>query len=187
MTALVETFANANYFFTTDQAERLIRLVTSETNRLQLAKSSYSHITDPANFSQLYDIFSSQSSINDLDAYVKNYNVNTGYDNGDVYNNPYRIPMADADYNNLYNNISTTWGLGAKYSLLTDVFANAANYFTVAQTEKLIRLVSSETNRLQLAKSAYSHVTDPANFPELYDMFGSQASVNELKAYVASH
>jgi hypothetical protein len=94
--------------------------------------------------------------------------------------------MADADYNSLYNSIRNTWGFGAKFSALTDVFANTNNYFTVAQAENLIRLVSSETNRLQLAKQSYSHITDPANFSDLYDMFGSQSSVNELKAYVNS-
>ena len=185
MSALTDIFANASYYFTTDQAERLIRLVSSESNRLQLAKSSYSHITDPANFSQLYDVLSTQASRDELDAYVRNSNVNTGYDNGDVYNNPYRIPMGDADYNTLYNRIRNTWGLGAKMSALTDVFANANNFFTVAQAENLIRLVSAESNRLQLAKSSYSHITDPANFSDLYDMFSSQASVDELKAYVS--
>lgn len=178
-TALTDIFANATYYFTTDQAERLIRLVSSETNRLQLAKSSYSHITDPANFSQLYDVFSTQSSRNELDVYVRNYNGNTGTD-------VYRIPMADVDFNALYNRISNTYGFGAKMSALTDVFANASNFFTVAQAEKLIRLVSSETNRLQLAKQSYSHITNPANFSDLYDMFGSQASVNELKLYIES-
>jgi hypothetical protein len=180
MTSLVDIFANASYYFTTDQAERLIRLVSSETNRLQLAKSSYSHITDPANFKQLYDVLGMQSSRNELDAYVKNYDGNTDT------NTPYRAPMADADYNSLYNSIRNTWGFGAKFSALTDVFANTNNYFTVAQAENLIRLVSSETNRLQLAKQSYSHITDPANFSDLYDMFGSQSSVNELKAYVNS-
>ena len=54
----------------TAQAKQLINYVSDEANRLQLAKSSYRNITDPANFNQLYDLFSNQSSKDELTAYV---------------------------------------------------------------------------------------------------------------------
>jgi len=183
MAALTEIFANTNYHFTTDQAERLIRLVSSETNRLQLAKSAYARIVDPVNFNQLYDVLASQQSRDELDNYVRNSGTSTINENVSSY--PARVSMSQADFDVLYNRISNTWGFGAKMSSLTDVFNNESNFFTVAQAEKLIRLVSSESNRLQLAKLAYANITDPGNFPDLYDVFSSQSSLNELKVFVS--
>lgn len=73
MSSLTTTFNNTSYYFTTAQARQLIQLVSYESNRLQLAKLSYRTITDRNNFSQLYDILSSQASRNELDSYVKAY------------------------------------------------------------------------------------------------------------------
>ena len=70
---------------------------------------------------------------------------------------------------------------------LTDIFNNEGYYFTVAQAKQLIGLVSSESNRLQLAKSAYNNITDPDNFSLMYDLLSSQSSKNELSTYVNSY
>lgn len=181
MSELTKIFANPDYYFSTEQAERLIRLVSDESNRLQLAKAAYSHITDTDNFSQLYDVLDSQSSRNELDSYVKNYGGNTGYDNNGY---PYHVAMADYQFRNLYSDISNRFGLGAKMTALTNEFAKPDNYFTVVQAEQLIRLVSAEENRLQLAKQAYSRITDQQNIADIYDMFTTQASIDEFKAYI---
>src|SRR5688572_25414686 len=180
MSDLNEIFANTSYYFSTTQAEELIRLVSGESNRLLLAKASYNNITDPANFTMLFDVLNSQSSRDELAAYV---NISTGVGTGTTY----KTPMTTANYNGLYNRIQNTWGLGAKMSVLVDVFASTTDYFTTAQAEELIRLVSSETNRLQLAKSSYDNITDPANFSNLYDVLSSQASRDELAAYVNTY
>jgi len=95
--------------------------------------------------------------------------------------------MTDANFNAIYNNVSSTWGLGAKMSALTEVFNNESNYFTVAQAKKLIQLVSSESNRLQLAKASYGNITDPQSFSSMYDLLSSQVSRDELAAYVSSY
>ncbi len=188
MSALEDIFANQSYYFTTDQAERLIRLVSAESNRLQLAKLAYSHITDPRNFSQLYDMFSYQSSRTELEAYVRDndrdYNPGGGRFPG---GNRYRVPMSDVDYDYTYSRISNSFGIGVKYQALVDLFARTDNYFTVMQTEKLIRLVSDESNRLYLGKQSYSHLTDPVNVAEMYDMFSSQSSRTEFEAYVRNY
>jgi hypothetical protein len=131
-------------------------------------------------------IFSSQSYRYELENYVKSNT--TTY--GTVDNNNYsttRVAMTDASFNTLYDNISNTYGWGAKMTAISDAFNVSTNYFTVEQTEKLIRLVSSEDNRLQLAKQAYTHLTDPQNIADLYDIFSSQSYIDELKSYIASH
>ena len=182
MSALSNAFANANYFFTTAQARQLIQLVSAETNRLELAKAVYDNIVDQANFSQLYDMFS-YSSRNELEVYVRDHQGSPVY-TPPVYT---RTPMSNSGFTSLYNEVRNTYGIGAKMSGLTEIFANKTYYFTVAQAKQLIQLVSSESNRLELAKSAYGNITDPGNFNLMYDVLTSQSSKNELSAYVSTY
>jgi len=56
MTMVSDAFANTNYYFTTAQAKQLIQLVNSQNNRFTVAKASYRSITDPTNFTLLYDV-----------------------------------------------------------------------------------------------------------------------------------
>ena len=164
------------------QAEQLINLVSSESNRLELAKSSYDNIVDQSNFSQLYDVLSSTSSRNELDLYVKNYQATPG-----TTTSYPRTAMSNSSFDAIYNNVRNTFGLGAKMSELTKVFDNQSYYFTVMQAKQLIGLVSSESNRLQLAKSSYDNITDPENFTMIYDLLSSQSSKNELSTYVNTY
>src|SRR5688572_444701 len=182
MSALENIFLNENYYFTVAQARQLIQLVSSESNRLELAKSAYNNIVDQAYFNQLYDVLSSTASRNELDAYVRNFQ--TSGQTSAVYA---RTPMSTTSFNDLYNDVRNTWGFGAKMSELTKIFENESYYFTVAQAKQLIQLVSAESNRLQLAKSAYGNITDPENFNLIYDVLTSQSSKNELSDYVNSY
>ena len=182
MSALMNAFAGDSYYFTTAQTKQLIQLVSSESNRLELAKASYDNIVDQANFSQLYDIFST-SSRNELEVYVKD---NQG---GPIYTPPIytKTPMSNSSFTSLYNEVRNTYGFGAKMSRLTEIFATETYYFTVTQAKQLVQLVSSESNRLELAKSAYGNITDPENFNLMYDVLTSQSSKNELSSYVNTY
>jgi Ca2+-binding EF-hand superfamily protein len=182
MSALSNAFANENYYFTSAQTKQLIQLVSAENNRLELAKGSYDNIIDQANFSQLYDLFS-YSSRNELEAYVRDHQGSPVY-TPPVYT---RTPMSNSSYTSLYNEVRNTYGLGAKMSRLTEIFANETYYFTVAQAKQLIQLVSDERNRLELAKSAYGNITDTENFNLMYDVLTSQSSKNELSIYVNTY
>ncbi|MGB3155017.1 MAG: DUF4476 domain-containing protein [Chitinophagaceae bacterium] len=178
MSSLTNTFNNTNYYFTTYQASRLIQLVSAENNRLQLAKLSYRSIVDPVNFSQIYSLLSTQASKNELEAYVRNYG---GGGAG------YKVAMSDAEFNTIYQNTQIQFLPGAKMASITNTFNNTSYYFTVAQAKKLIELVSLESNRLQLAKLSYRMITDRGNFSQLYDLFSTQASKDELAAYVNAY
>ncbi|HET9745718.1 MAG TPA: DUF4476 domain-containing protein, partial [Chitinophagaceae bacterium] len=184
MSALSDVFDNETYYFTTAQAKQLIQLVSSDNNRLQLAKASYDNIVDQANFSQLYDILST-SARDDLELFVSN-NEGITIPNTPSYTTT-RTPMSSSTYNSLYNRVRNTWGFGAKMSELTEIFDNESYYFTVAQAKQLIQLVSSESNRLQLAKAAYGNITDPENFNSMYDLLTSQARKNDLSSYVNTY
>ena len=182
MSALSNVFATENYYFTTAQARQLIQLVSDENNRLELAKASYDNIVDQANFSQLYDLFS-YNSRSDLEIYIRDHQTEPVY-TPPVYT---RTPMSNSSYTSLYNEVRNTYGFGAKMSRLTEIFANETYYFTVAQAKQLVQLVSDESNRLELAKSAYGNITDPANFNLMYDVLTSQSSKNELSTYVNTY
>lgn len=187
MSSLSQIFANNNYWFSSDQASKLIRLVSSESNRVELAKAAYDNVTDPANFSLVYETIASQSGKNELDAYVKSrdrgYNNNNNNNTGSVY----RTPMTDTEFNSLYRGVQNTWGFGAKMNSLTNIFANGSYWFTTAQAKRLIQLVSSESNRLQLAKAAYDNITDPQNYSQVNEVLESQQSRDELSAYINSY
>ena len=176
--SITNAFNNSNNYFTTSQARQLILLINSESSRLDLAKLSYRSIVDKNIFNQLYDIFNSQSSKDELTTYVNNYGSNNG-------NN--KVAMNDADFNSLYQSIQMQFIPGEKMNSLTIAFNNKSYYFTSAQVKKLILLITFESNRLQLAKLSYRTIVDRNNFNQLQDLFNSQASRDELDAYVKAY
>lgn len=172
-------FNNYSNYFTTYQVRNLLLLINAENDRLSLAKSSYDNVTDRNNFSQLYDLFNTTNSKNELASFV------AGIQNGGGV--IVKIPMTEAEFNSIYRNVQFTFGIGAKMSALTGIFNKETNYFTVAQAKQLLQMVSAEENRLELAKSSYNNITDPANFAQVYDIFSTQVSKDELAAYVSSN
>jgi hypothetical protein len=175
---LNDAFNTSSNYFTTYQVKQLLSLLSRENDRLPLAKNAYDNIIDLANYSQLYDLFTSTASRNDLTSFVSNMQSGTS--------TTVKIAMAESTFKDLYSKVQLTFGLGAKYTKLTEIFNTETNYFTVEQTKQLIQLVSSESNRLELAKSSYNNITDPGNFSQLYDLF-SEGRKNELAAYVSSN
>ncbi len=173
--SISNAFNNTSYYFTTAQARKLILLITGEANRLQLAKLSYRSITDRNSFYQLNDVFSSQSSKDELANYVNNY-TSTGIG--------YNQPITDANFNSLYQTIQQQWPLSTQVNSISNAFNNTSYYFTTAQARKLILLITGEANRLQLAKLSYRSITDRNYFYQLNDVFSSQSSKDELAAYI---
>jgi hypothetical protein len=177
MNSLTVAFNNANNYFTTYQAGQLIQLVTPESYRLQLAKSSYRSITDRNNFTQTYNLIYSQSGRDELAAYVNNYNTGASSN----------IAMSDANFTNLIQGIQRQFFPGEKMSSITDAFNNISNFFSSLQAKQLVQLVSAESNRLQLAKLSYRTITDRSNFNQMNDLLNTQASRSELDAYVKAY
>lgn len=184
LNAINQAFANTSNYFSTTQIRKLVQLISAEVNRLELLKAGYRTVTDPANYSQLYDLLSSQSARNELANYVNSYTGSGTTNPGTVY----RTAMATATYDALYRDIANTWGLGAKMNALTNTFANTSYYFSSAQATKLIELVSSESNRLQLAKSALRQVVDPdVYYSTVSPILSSASSRSELEVYIRNN
>lgn len=175
---IYNAFTNTSNYFSVSQAMQLIRLAPDESNRLYLAKVSYRSIVDKSNFSQITNLLTSQSSRNELIAFVNNNGVDSP-----VYT---RVAMKEADYNTLYRNVQNRFGIGAKMSALSDIFDNENYYFTTAQARGLIQLVSDDDNRLQLAKLSYDNIVDQSNFAQLYDILSSSGR-NDMELFVRNY
>ena len=175
------TFNNSANYFTTSQVRQLLTLIDSEGEKLALAKQSYLRVTDPANFSTLYDLFYNASSRNELNNYVVQ-NGGTGN-----YNNNSRTPMVDYQFSQLVQTVNSQYSQSAKYNTISGAFNNSINYFTTYQVRQLLSLISTESEKLALAKQSYLRVSDPANFSTLYDLFYNQSSRNDLNNYVVQN
>jgi len=171
-----DIFTNTSNYFSTTQIRQLLSLITSESNRLNLAKLSYRSVTDPVNFNQLSDLFSSTAHRNEFNNYVS---INSGQ----VINNTAKTQMTTYEFNQLLQNVQDKWSQSLKATTIRDAFLNTSYYFSTAQIRQLLTLITSESDRLDLAKLSYRSVTDPANFAQLSDLFYSSTYRNEFNNY----
>jgi hypothetical protein len=63
----------AGRYFTTLQVRQVLQLFASESDKMELAKLAYRTVVDNRNFYQLYDVFSFQSSKEELDRFVREF------------------------------------------------------------------------------------------------------------------
>lgn len=175
-------FNTSTNYFNVSQAVDIISLVSGENNRLQLAKLSLDNIVDPENFTQLYNLLTTQSAKENLDYYIRN----NGYA-GSGYNYSVHTAMTDTEFSTLYNNVRKKWLPFTKYNAAVDAFSSSDNYFTTQQARQIIALLSDESNRLNLAKLAFDNIVDQQNFRQLYDLLDSQTSKDELDNYIKTN
>ena len=186
-TAVKSAFTNKSNYFTTDQAGELLMLITSESKKLELAKLSYPRITDPENFSDTRDLFSSEVNKENLDKFILtknpggNLSTNTSTSNT---NTTGYTPMATYEYNQLMATVRNQYQQAGKYAVIRDAFSATNNYFTTSQVRQLLTVITDESERLALAKMSYARVTDPANFSTLNNLFSTTANRNELSNFV---
>jgi hypothetical protein len=163
---------------------QLLLLVNAENRRLELAKLSYPKLTDPANFSYVYEVFKSEANRDALDDYV----VSEGGNISNVQNNAaYGAAMSTANFNELLQRIYNQTYQENKIAEIKDALNSTYNYFSTAQLKQLLAFVNSEAERLTLAKLAYNRTADRANFNELVDMFYTQSNRDELNGFIISN
>ena len=168
-------------YFTTAQLKQLLPLITTESDRLTLAKQSYARVSDVNNFSSLSTLFTTQANKDEFNNFIR-YGESTA--SGQFTN---RTPMSDGDFSKLHLKARLHFRQSSTVSDIKAALTNTNNYFTVEQVRSLLSLVSAESDRLTLAKLAYFRVVDPASFTQLYDLFTSQASINDLNNHIKSN
>ena len=177
-----EAFNNPTNYFTTSQIRQLLLLMTSESDRLDLAKLSYRSIVDTSNFTLLYDLFKLQANRNDLDSFLRTKGWNISKDQTII-----KTPMTDEDFAQLVANVRGNLIQFLKVNYLRDVFNSTTNYFSTNQMRQLLLLINAENNRLELAKLSYRTITDPLNFLQLNNLLDSQGSRDDLISYVKNY
>jgi len=176
----------SNNYFSTAQLRQLLSVIANEGERLALTKLAYARASDPYNFNQLGELFSSQASRDELNNYIITnggaVNSNTGYNNSTSYSN--RTAMSDASFNQLYQKASNHFFQSSVVTDVKNAFSTSTEYFSTEQVKQLLLLVKSETDRLALAKLAYAKASDPGNFSQLSSVFTTQANKDALIAYI---
>ena len=71
VSAVRDAFNGTGVYYSTYQITQLLQLISSESKRLELAELSYRVVADPANFTQVYNLFSNQTYRNQLEKYVR--------------------------------------------------------------------------------------------------------------------
>jgi hypothetical protein len=180
ITSAQTAFSNNNNYFTARQARQIIQTVIGEENRLALAKIAYSRIIDPGNFIQVYDLMSTQAGKDELASFIRQ----SGADMVFSYSESFRTSMSEASFEALLQKFKLNMNPDLRLNAVTEVLTNETNYFTVAQVRRMTELVDFESSRLRLLKDAYTHVTDPALFPQLYNLLTTDATRAELIDFV---
>ena len=165
-----------NTYFSTAQIKALLGLITSESDRLELAKLAYSDITDPPNYYQLADLFNSTAHREEFNVYAQSKAGQSPIST---------VQMSDSQFNQLLQEVKTNWSQSLKAETMRSAFDNTSNNFSTSQIRQLLSQISSESNRLDLVKLAQRGVTDPANFASLVDLFNSTAYRTEFNSFVA--
>lgn len=179
LSVATKAFNTATNYFSVAQAAQIISLLTGDNNRLQLAKLVIDNLTDMENVDRLFDLLSTQSSKEQLDQFIRD----NGYADSN-YNVSVVTAMTDAQFTSLYESIRKKWLPYSKYSAAVEAFSSNTNVFTTAQVRQIIALLSSESNKLELAKLAFDNVADKQNFRSIYDLFTTQDSKDELDSYL---
>ena len=174
-----DAFINTNNRFTSAQVRQLLVMVSSESDKLDLAKMAYPAVTDTANFAALSNVFSSTTRRNEFAEFVRLQSEASPATNA-------RVLISDSNFNMLVANVKSKWSQSLKGDALREAFTNSNHYFTTTQIRQLMGLVTSESDRMDLIQMAYPVVTDANNFASLYDVFTSTAKRAEFNDFIVS-
>jgi hypothetical protein len=181
ITAAQTAFTNNNNYFTAQQARQLIQSVAGEENRLTLVKLAYNRIVDPGNFIQVSNLILTPAGKDEMATFLRTQTTSSVITS---YSDNFREPMSENNLNAHLESLERNWHAATRVNAVTTIIDNETNYFTTAQVRRLIEKVDFESNRLQLLKRVYTHVTDPQNFSLLYTLLATDAAKLELIDYV---
>lgn len=180
LSSIIDVFDKPGTFFTVTQVKQLIEMISDEGSRLHLAKAAYGKVTDPQNFSQLYDLFDSQERLNSLTNYI-----GASAHSIQMTHNDTKMGMSEGAFSQAYQDVKDHYRNKSRINSAASFFTNDANFYSSYQAREMILLINGEKNRLKAAKAAYRGVIDPANFmAQMQDLFEHASSRNELQQYV---
>ena len=170
---------NSTNYFTTAQLKRLLTMVSNETDRLSLARTSWTRAYETSTFNQIVDLFYDANNREALNQFI----LSNG---GTANNSTYSTAMSDVAFNTIYNKAKNHFRPWNTTEDVNASFNNTANNFSTAQVRQLLMLVGVETDRLAAAKIALARTVDKVNFAQLADLFNSETNRNEFNRFVNS-
>ncbi len=184
---LTSAFNNTSYNFTTTQVRELLSLISNESRRLELAKLSYSRVTDPSNFNYVSSVFNSQVNRDALEDYVVSREA-SAYSNSNIYNNNGygRTAMSESDFDAIYRKAGGHFTQKNRITEVRNALNTSTNYFSSYQIRQLVSLIAAQSERLSLLKLGYSRVTDPLEYYQLTDLLSTQSYKDDLSNYIRS-
>lgn len=186
--SLIKTaFATRANSFTSSQVKQLIALVSSEQSRFDLAKLSYNKVTDKDQFITVYDVLQSEAKRDALDDYVVSQGGIAIESDETPQSSPSRSQMSSYNFDQAVQRLQTLSYQGDRVAEIRNLFSNTANYFSTTQLKTLLTMVSNETDRLALARSAWPRAYDASTFNQLVDLFYDQSNRDALNSFIVSN
>ncbi|MGC8865899.1 MAG: DUF4476 domain-containing protein [Bacteroidales bacterium] len=174
------------------QVKQIMLLFSFEGTRLELAKYAYGHTYDPGNYYMLNDAFTFESSIEELNNYIRQQGpagqqirpLPPVYGGGPAYTGPVGCPypISAQQFDQVLNSIQSKSFDDSKLTIAKQVISS--NCLWTTQVKQIMLLFSFESTRLELAKFAYGHTYDIGNYYMLNDAFSFESSIEELNNYI---
>jgi hypothetical protein len=102
---------------------------------------------------------------------------------GKGYNDySYSRAISDVEFSRVLDCIQKEWFETNKMKSASQIIST--NYFTTGQVKQMLQLFSFESNKLELAKQAYSKTVDKQNYQCVSDMLWFSSSKAELARYI---
>lgn len=162
----------AHQYLSTNQAGQLLKKMTHDDQRLSLAKSLTSAITDPQNLYTLKDSFIFIQNKEDFVTFISNYQSHRP-----------RIKMSPTAFDQLKIAVKREGFDDEKSKVIGVALKNAL--ISTAQAEELLRMYAFEDKALAGAKIIFKSVADPQNYFRLKDVFRFRTTQDEFLDFIA--
>ncbi|MBN1250732.1 MAG: DUF4476 domain-containing protein [Bacteroidales bacterium] len=164
------------YCMSCEQLMKFASLLSSETNRLSLLKSSYPHIYDLDNYSYTLQLLKNPIFKGDLTKFINS-------NNGSAISTKPACSVSDNEFNNIQSQIKKQSFSNTKKNLAKQLIKSKKCFKTV-QIIEIIKLFDFSNLKLELAKYAYDYTTDKENYSKVADVLSFEFDKKELLDYI---
>lgn len=172
---------------TTAQTKSLAELFTFDSDRMKVVQMGWDHCYDLDNFYQVNELFTWESSSEELTRYMNAHpraavtpptvvpQAKTGCP----------APMDAAAFTALKNSISKATSSGTKLTILKQGAASAC--LSVAQIKEVVGLFTWDSEKIDAAKFLWKRSFDYQNFYQVTQLFTSSFSQEDLNNYLKAN
>ena len=94
------------------------------------------------------------------------------------------VQISAGEFSRLLGNVRDQDSDALKTSTLKEAFINSTQTLTTAQIRRLLTEIPKDSDKLEIARSAYDRVSDPDLFIRLADLFQSPTYEREFSLWV---